>query len=835
MAEPPKRRADASPADASRVDKPMRTPSPKAAETGRSADSVPTPAGPFASLPMKFGRYDVRRELGKGQMGAVYLAHDTGLDRLVALKVARTSATGSDKLLKRMEIEAKSAAKIDHPHVCKVYDFGEIDGIRFIAQQYIEGENLKQFMKRLGRKREPEEAVRIILQILRALEAAHEKGVIHRDLKPENVMLNKKNEPVIMDFGLARKTIASSDAGLTQGMIVGTAAYMSPEQAQGKAEAIDHRSDLYAVGVMLFEMLTGEWPFIGGAIEVMGKKCVLEPPSPLSLNPGLNPQLATVCYRMIAKQKGDRYITCVEAAAALEAIDLKATVVPTPLVHFAEFVPSIQSIKETPNFDLQKKSSAVSAIGKLPTVVGKKNSGVGKKKGSSQSLSFGVYGPLIRRWSSQLSVLRWTMYIGAGIGLVALAVILFLPTKNGVLKIEIDDPSLSVKFDGSTITMDNDNQPIKISKTSNKTLEILYNHGTTVESFTKEIALKKGDNRIVKVTLVVGGIAIDGHRFNSKPSEPLSLVGTTVDVPKSHDPSRFVVETVDASQPLEPLPFVDMIEDVPMPSEPLQFGGMIAGEERELTPGIKFRWCPPGTFFMGSPAIEIPRKNDEDLVQVTLTSGFWLGETEVTQGQWKSMMKSEPWQGRRNVEEGPDYAASNITHGDGREGDLEADSASEFCGRMTEQERTAGRLPVGWKYALPTEAQWEYACRAGTTTKYHFGDDVASLSDYDWWNGNCYWIKENYAHQVGLKKPNAWGLYDMQGNVWEWCRDWYGEKLPGGSDPSGPLHGLFRVRRGGSWGTNAECARSASRYNGVSVWNRNSYQGFRLAVVPSSE
>ncbi len=458
---------------------------------------------------MRFGRYEIRKELGRGQMGAVYLAYDIELDRLVALKVARTSASGSAKLLKRMEIEAKSAAKVDHPQICKVYDAGEIDGVRFIALQYIEGENLKQYLKRKGRKREPEEAVRLVLQILRALDAAHEQGVIHRDLKPENVMLNKKSQPVIMDFGLARKTIASSDAGLTQGMIVGTAAYMSPEQATGKAEGIDHRSDIYAVGVMLFEMLAGEWPFTGGAIEVMGKKCVLEPSSPLTLNPELNPQLAAVCHKMIAKQKGDRYITCAEVVAVLEAIDLKAKAQPAPLIDAddLETPPDGQPLK----FDYlnASPSGTESKIRKSSPTAGKKTTVEGKTSLPRKSLSI-AFGPFVTWWNAQVPLIRWTMLGSVSTCLVCLAAILLLPTKYGILKIEIDDPNLSVKFNGLTITMDNNGRPIHVTPTRKQTLEIAQG-GVIIEGATQELTVKKGESRVIKVSLIDGEVTIDGR------------------------------------------------------------------------------------------------------------------------------------------------------------------------------------------------------------------------------------------------------------------------------------------------------------------------------------
>ena len=455
MADSSKPPSNAAPADVSRIAKSIRSIVTPPGETARAADSVPAPGGPFATLPIKFGRYEIRKELGRGQMGAVYLAYDVELDRLVALKVARTSASGSAKLLKRMEIEARSAAKVDHPQICKVYDAGEIDGIRFIALQYIEGEDLKQYLKRKGRKREPEEAVRLVVQILRALEAAHDQGVIHRDLKPENVMLNKKRQPVIMDFGLARKTIASSDAGLTQGMIVGTAAYMSPEQATGKADAIDHRSDLYAVGVMLFEMLTGEWPFTGGAIEVMGKKVVLEPPTPLTLNPSLNPQLAVVCHKMIAKQKGDRYITCADVVAALEAVDLNANAMLAPLTEAVD--PVIPLDGEPPKLDFRRESPGAmeSKIRKSSPTAGQKSSN-DRRTTLPPKLPSRKSGPLVTWWNSQRPWVRWTMLGGAGACLVFLTVILCLPTRNSVNTRVDGEASIDGK---SVVTQNVSNEP----------------------------------------------------------------------------------------------------------------------------------------------------------------------------------------------------------------------------------------------------------------------------------------------------------------------------------------------------------------------------------------
>lgn len=256
----------------------------------------------------------------------------------------------------------------------------------------------------------------------------------------------------------------------------------------------------------------------------------------------------------------------------------------------------------------------------------------------------------------------------------------------------------------------------------------------------------------------------------------------------------------------------------------LTLEGTIAGQEREDNVlNLKLIWCPAGNFIMGSPTTETSRQNDEGPVQVTLTKGFWLGKHEVTQGQWQQVMDTTPWEGQGYVKEGSDYPAAYVAY----------DDAVEFCRKLTESEREAGRLPTTWKYELPTEAQWEYACRAGTKTRFSFGDDETSLAQYAWYDDNADQIGEGYAHQVGQKLPNTWGFHDMHGNLWEWCRDLYQPKFPAGRDPVG-ISGPNRARRGGSWYDGSAKCRSAFRYWNFPGFRSDLDLGFRVARVPSS-
>ncbi|HLN31001.1 MAG TPA: SUMF1/EgtB/PvdO family nonheme iron enzyme [Gemmataceae bacterium] len=266
---------------------------------------------------------------------------------------------------------------------------------------------------------------------------------------------------------------------------------------------------------------------------------------------------------------------------------------------------------------------------------------------------------------------------------------------------------------------------------------------------------------------------------------------------------------------------------VPLIATPkaLGFMGVQPGQERDDNSlKMKFCWCPPGQFRMGSPANEPERRDDEDQVEVKFPHGFWMAKYPVTQGEWKQLMGSEPscfcavGRGKDKVQ-GMDtsrFPVEQVNH----------DDATSFAQRFTKQERSARRLPAGWEYRLPTEGQWEYACRAGTQTATAFGDQLESAQAN--FGGSL-----GRTCRVGSYPANAWGLYDMHGNVWQWCRDWYGKKLPGGEDPEATVEASARVLRGIGWNDAGTWCRAAGR-RPYGSWVRDVSCGFRVAAVQSS-
>ncbi len=260
------------------------------------------------------GRYVILKQLGEGGMGAVYKVRDRELDRIVAMKVIRPALAKNAEVLNRFKQELIIARQVTHRNVSRIYDLAEADGVKFITMEYVEGCNLASLLRAKG-KFGPKEAAGIIIQVCRALEAAHTEGVIHRDLKPQNIMVDEHDRVVVMDFGIARSIEMGS---VTQpGALLGTPSYMSPEQAKG--EKLDARSDLFSLGIIFYQLLTGDLPYKADTpIETLYKRTIEPARPPIELAPEIPKALNDIAVHCLEIEKEKRYASAEEILSDLE-------------------------------------------------------------------------------------------------------------------------------------------------------------------------------------------------------------------------------------------------------------------------------------------------------------------------------------------------------------------------------------------------------------------------------------------------------------------------------------------------------------------------------------
>src|ERR1700722_9252294 len=262
------------------------------------------------------GKYEIRRQLGRGAMGTVYEGFDPVIERIVAIKTVRLPEAGDDETaeeIARFRREAQAAGRLTHPNIVAVFDYGETADIAYIVMEYVDGPPLKNLLDKNERFPLPR-ITRIMEDLLNGLQFSHERGVVHRDIKPANLMLTKSGQAKIADFGIAR--IESSS--MTQaGTVLGTPAYMSPEQFMG--QVVDARSDIYSSGVLLYQLLTGERPFEGGMSAIMHKALNTDPPSPSQISVTAPPSFDAVVRRAMARRPEDRFASATAFLAAVRA------------------------------------------------------------------------------------------------------------------------------------------------------------------------------------------------------------------------------------------------------------------------------------------------------------------------------------------------------------------------------------------------------------------------------------------------------------------------------------------------------------------------------------
>jgi serine/threonine protein kinase len=679
------------------------------------------------------GDYVLLEPIGAGGMGRVYKARHPRMNRIVAIKLIANSSMRDETAIKRFLRETEAAARLEHPNIVTAYHAGVVGELHYLVMQYVEGHDLSNLVRTRG-PLSVAQALDCIRQAAEGLAFAHRRGVIHRDIKPANLLRDHEGVVKVLDLGLAR--IVADDADLTSnGRIMGTVDYMSPEQAYDPTAA-DARSDVYSLGCTLWYLLTGRSVYQREQCEA---RLAAHRDAPLpalrQFRTDCPPAVEALLWRMIAKRPEDRYQTMNEVSAAV----------------------------------------ADAASGGIPAAI------------DSPSVAREATADRRTPWMRSSSRRR-TVQIGGTLLVCGAAVAASLGWFSSSKEPPRDAPATQATSKGA------------------------------------------------------GASAIAANSAISTPSSVRSATGA----PRPTSPG--------ASPTLRSAP------------GPLPTGADVARQrqaewaerlrmEIESKNSIEMRMTliPPGEFLMGSTdeqidaALEVAERTKVDFAvkaamrqterpqhPVAISAPFLIGTMEVTIGQFRKFFDEEGYETEAEVAaRGPfnkkpypytyldpgrtvtdEHPAAYITWND----------ASAFCAWLSKREQA--------NYRLPTEAEWEYACRAGTTTQYSFGDDESEFDRYGWYVNNN--NPGPGPKPCGTKLPNGFGVYDMHGNLDEWCGDFFAEQWYSESpklDPTGPalLHGT-RVVRGGYYNYPATDARCALRKH-FSQSHRYPTHGFRCVRV----
>jgi len=863
--------------------------------------------------------YRVGEKLGGSAGVEVYRAEDTRLGRPVALKFLKSLA-GDSPARQRFQREARGAYGLNHPNICTVYEIDELEGVPFLAMEFLEGKTLDHRLT--GKALTIDQMLDLAVQIADGLDAAHTWGYPHRDLRPANLFITTRGEAKILGFGLALNRETPLER--TESTAPGTAPYLSPEQVRG--EIPDVRTDLFCLGALLYEMATGSRAFEGGTLAaILDAVLNRTPASVLQLNPSLPPKLDDVIGKALRKDRDLRYQNAADLRADLRRVkrEVDAQRITRTIALPVGNAPAVQpdqparlgryqitgrlgeggmgtvyqgidpmigrtvaiktilqerlgSPKEADQLRkrLMREARAAGSLAH-PNIVTVFDAG--EEAGVTYIVMELIQGSTL---AAMLPDTRTLLPTPLALGILAGAAAgLDFAHSRGVVHRDVKPSNIMIQADGTVKLAD-----FGIARLVKATTIAMPGSvsGTLLFMSPEQLCGKEATARsdqyslaVVAWILLTGSRPFDGgqlaalmqkilqeeppHSSNLNPAADGVLRRALAKDPEARFPSciTFLAALRDACTPkpaaraetgrkqrrsllvaggvaacllvgagiawrlrppglepgrpeqktnaISPAPMVSSpavatqpqvtppeqapaasgkastVKAQPAGNRPDTSPSRAAGtaptgagvrpqssgaNESKINPkdGLTYIWIPPGTFQMGcSPGDSECPENQKPVHQVTISRGFWMGQTEVTQEAWQRIMGTTP-----SSFKGAERPVESMSW----------DEAKNYC------------QIVGMR--LPTEAEWEYAARAGSSQ-----DPYGDLDQIAWYAGNS----GKMAHPVGTKQANPWGLHDMLGNVWEWVADWFAAPYPDGSatDPKGPASGKVRTIRGGAW------------------------------------
>ena len=897
------------------------------------------------------GRYTIQRKLGQGAFGAVYQALDTISDTAVAIKIVPAEVSREAHELSDLKQNFKLIHKLSHSHIAamRTLEYDKALDKYCLVMEYVEGKNLSVYRKNQPDRKVPlRDAIKICRQLAEAIDCAHEQSILHRDVKPENVLIEATGNIKLLDFGLAsqiRSTVMKLSRTVDANAMAGTRPYMSPEQFKSKPAGPP--SDIWALGIVFYEMITGELPFYSDDVGILKQGVCEEDPDPI---PKLDKKQNQIVQKALAKDPKARFAKAVDFAEALEdsvkpksskkkwvALGVLAILL-TALVYVRNVywdVVSQHKEEEKQTAQEQKRLkeehfqslTAVERVAQdlFEKMLAKKaamfRSGIGLLQ-SFPGCKEWVYSRATTALIRSANEKEWNILVRKDLQAVA--------DDQGMVrsyrKEKGADSGLTEVLDSQAVVVGNcvgDDLHMRVIDTNSVALAAAW--GTWKDENTREEQRKAAEARFVvqkqlerkqeeaklaeqkrkqeEARLVEQkrkqGEAVERERLreearlaeekrqqaeeerkraeakmaemetaladakkeaeakalaeqlekarqarveaqrrqreeaeaaqeaekqrqreeaarNAKHSLTIKTTPGNARIrilnigPRYQDgiklkPDRYDIEVSKEgykrhrewieleSRDMVHLVDLEKIETKPSYENSYSSDGdsqSIGDTWTDPVTGMEFMWVPKGCF---------QREGNK----VCLSKGYWLGKYEVTQGQWEKVMGDNP----SYFKKGDQHPVETVSWND----------VQKFIGQVNNRSDKTFRLP--------TEAQWEYACRSGgKDQKYCGSNDLSSVG----WHGEDW---DNGHHRVGGKAGNSLGLYDMSGNVWEWVEDWFGD-YPSGSvtDPTGAGSGSYRVFRGGSWRSHAQRCRSADRA-GVEPGRRRSL-GFRLSRAP---
>jgi len=793
----------------------------------------------------RLGPYRILAELGRGGQGIVYRAQDERVGRTVALKVLTALGPGSSDARRRFQREAAIASRLSHAHIRTVYEADLEDGVPYIAMEFVDGASLAQRIEeargrpvsqgsrwlRLDEPRAELTAILVLFEkVARALHHAHEAGVVHRDVKPANVLVTAKGEPVLSDFGLAGATAPEQLALTLTGDVLGTPAYMSPEQLSLGGTHLDRRTDVYSLGASLYECLTLAPPFQAATREALHQLVLTrDPVRPRRLNPTVPRELEVVVEVAMEKDRDRRYQTAEALADDLRRVRLHEPILARPagpvlrLVRWSQRNPvlaaatlvtgvllaGIAGVYAWKNREVNARNEELVTRGQeLETALDQVREEAARTLREKERVTRlkdrrtlrllleradGLYPPLPERIEAMEAWLGDAERLAASLPLhrEALAA---MESRRAAASSSPAEPA--------------DEEEAWI----HELLVELVGELETFEGPQGRVADVRG--RLTRAR-EIGPRTLDAHRADWSAAiervraDPrfggLALVPQVGLVPLGPDPDSGLEEF---------LHWLTQDPDAPLPTRDAEGRLPAVGNGT----GILLALLPGGTFLQGcttdpaGPNFDpIPREREGPVHPVTLDP-FFLAKHELTRGQWQRIS------GQTDPSHFDRATAWRMKETDFRRYPVESVSWIQ----CREELSRAGLV-------LPTESRWEYACRAGTDTPWSFGSDsrefvhYANLADETYaqfWGGKLPY-EQGYddgfgaVAPVGSYRPNAFGLFDLHGNVEEWCADVHGSYLGGHAPGDGlllePDDIEGRILRGGCFDTNRIGARTASR------------------------